>query len=135
MSEITRGQMKTEAVKRMRALDIMGRTREEFRRSSKVNKSERGILYWLDDDESAKVAEIEEKYNVLVYHVIKSVTAMGTMYSMLYVSEHDDEWEYDWNDLREGYAVAYVYNEDMPDCSEFGTIGIRPAFGGVLRVA
>lgn len=135
MSEITREQMKAEAVKRMKALNILGRTREEFRRSNKVNKSIRGILYWLDDEEAAKVAEIEEEHNVLVYHVIKSVTTIGTMYSMLYVNAHSEEWEYDWNDLREGYAVAYVYNEDMPDCSEFGTIGIRPAFGGVLRVA
>ena len=131
----TREEMKAEAVKRMRALYILGRTREEFRRSNKVNKSERGILYWLEDDERAKVAEIEEKYNVLVYHVIKSHTTIGTMYSMLYVSEHSEEWEYDWNDMGEGYAVAYVYNEDMPDCSEFGTIGIRAYAGGVLRVA
>ena len=32
-----------------------------------------------------------------------------------------------------GRAFVYVVNKDMPDCSEFGTIGIRPLFGGVLR--
>jgi len=55
------------------------------------------------------------------------------MYSLLYVSNHTEEWEMDRADIQEGRSFVYVVNKDMPDCSEFGTIGIRPLFGGVLR--
>lgn len=39
----------------------------------------------------------------------------------------------DMEDLREGQALAYVVNMDMPDCSEFGTVGIKPSVGGLIR--
>jgi hypothetical protein len=37
--------------------------------------------------------------------------------------------------LKDGYACAYVMNLDDEWCSEFGSIGIKPQFGGVVRTA
>ena len=58
---------------------------------------------------------------------------MGRMYSLLYVSKHTEEWESDRADIQKERVFVYVVNKDMPDFSEFGTIGIRPSFGGVIR--
>lgn len=58
----------------------------------------------------------------------------GLMYSLLYVSEHIEEWKMDMEDLGDNQTLAYVVNTTMPDCSEFGTIGIEPSIGGLKRI-
>ena len=132
--EDLRNKQVDEAVKRMKMLHIMDRPIKEFENEGVLNLSEGiGLLYWLDDEEKKMVADFEEEYSCVVYHVIKTFSTLGLMYSLLYVSKHMDELEMDRADIQEGRAFVYVVNKDMPDCSEFGTIGIRPSFGGVIR--
>ena len=57
------------------------------------------------------------------------------MYALLYVSKNEDEWEYDKDDLKAGYPLAYVKNVSDDFCSEFGSIGVRQQFGGLVRTA
>lgn len=133
MSEL-RERQKQVAIERMKKLGIMEQPIKEFEEDGKVNLSENcGLLYWLNDEEQKMVDDFEEENNGLVYHVIKSHTTIGLMYSLLYVSEYEEEWEMDMEDLGTGQALAYVVNKDMPDCSEFGTIGIEPSIGGLRR--
>lgn len=80
------------------------------------------------------IRKFEEKNNGLVYHVIKTQMNFGLMYSFLYVSEHIEEWQMDMEDLGDNQTLAYVVNTTMPDCSEFGTIGIEPSIGGLKRI-
>lgn len=137
-------QMKEEAFKRMRMLKLHENVLKDFEKGV-LNKSERqnaifnGILYHLNEEEEEdviqKIKEFEEKYGGIVYHVIMTNTQNGLMYSCLYVSKHDDEWDMDNEDLKQGYCYAYVYNKDCPDCSEVGSIGIRPVNGGLERIA
>ena len=122
-----------EAVARMKLLGILKIPINEFKKDGVINRSENGILYWLDDEEKQMVADFEKDNDGVVYHAIKTLSNIGLMYSLLYVSKHTEEWEMDRADIQEGRAFVYVVNKDMPDCSEFGTIGIRPLFGGVLR--
>ena len=123
-----------EAVARMKLLGILKTPINEFKKEGVLNLSEAlGLLYWLDDEEKQMVADFEKDNGGVVYHVIKTLSNMGLMYSLLYVSKHTEEWEMDRADIQDGRAFVYVVNKDMPDCSEFGTIGIRPLFGGVLR--
>lgn len=130
-----REQQKAEAVKRMKKLKIMPQTISEFAEQGKINRSEnRGILYWLNEEEQEMVESFENEYGGVVYHAIKNYTTIGIMYSLLYVSKHMDEWPLDMLDIAEERAVAYVVNVDAPDCSEFGSIGIRPMVGGVERI-
>lgn len=134
-------QKKAEAVERMKALNIMGKAREEFRRSNKLNMSEAtrmgagvyGILYWLDEQTQAEVKAFEKEHNALVYHVIRSFTEFGTWDSYLFVGDDTEEWEYDREDIKSGYPFAYVNTHDF--CSEFGSIGVREAGGGLIRTA
>lgn len=121
-----REQQKQEAIKRMKKLGIMEQPIKEFEEEGKINLSEGpGLLYWLND---------EEQSNGLVYHVIKTQMNFGLMYSFLYVSEYIEEWKMDMEDLGDNQTLAYVVNTTMPDCSEFGTIGIEPSIGGLKRI-
>lgn len=132
--EELRAKQKAQAIERMKKLGIMEQPVKEFEEEGKLNLSENGgLLYYLNEDEQKMVNDFEKENNGLVYHVIKSRTTIGLMYALLYVSEYLEEWEMDMEDLGEGQALAYVVNMDMPDCSEFGTIGIKPSVGGLIR--
>ena len=45
-----------------------------------------------------------------------------------------EAYEMNEEDLNDGYAFSYVLNVDAPDCSEFGTICVKPTFGGLRRI-
>lgn len=132
--EDLRTRQKAEAIERMKKLGIMEQPIKEFEEDGKLNLSENGgILYWLDDEQRKMVEDFEKEHNGLVYHVIHQFTNIGELYNLLYVSEYVEEWKMDMNDLGEGQTLAYVINMSMPDCSEFGTIGIQPSVGGLVR--
>ncbi len=85
---------------------------------------------WLD-----LVSRVEEEYDIRVYHISHCYTAFGELLNLLYITSAKEEWEEDWEDLRQGYPFSYVINLDEPYCSEFGSIGIRIAHGGIIRIA
>ena len=131
---------------RMKLLNIFPQTVKEFANDETVNYSDygMGILYWLDDEMKKEVQAFEEKHNCMVYHAIHSMTNIGEMLALLYVSSDVEEWEDDRNDLKEMVEdykgikffnpFAYVINRSCPDCSEFGRIGIIPLNGGIKRI-
>ena len=135
MNTAFREKQKAEALARMAMLGLHPNVIREFKDEEVLNLSEGiGALYWLDDEEKKMVEEFHEEHEEsLVYHVIKSYTSIGLMYSLLYVSKYEEEWEWDREDLKEGSVLAYVVNRDMPDCSEFGSIGFRKNIGGLIR--
>lgn len=125
---------KQEAIERMKMLKIYSQAIKEFEKDNVINVSEHGgILFWLDDEQQEMVKRFEEKYNAVVYHVIHNYTVFGELYSLLYVSQHENEWDYDKDDIKHNIALCYVVNKDEKNFSEFGSIGIRPQFGGVIR--
>lgn len=132
--EATREQMKEEAVKRMKMLGIYKRAIKEFEQEGKLNVSRGGFLYWLDDDYKEKVAEFEGKFGGLAFLAIEDNTEFGKLLSILYVSRYQSEWESDRDALRTVFPSAYVFNLDAEECSEFGSIGVRNQFGGLVRV-
>lgn len=102
--------------------------------SETISKSFSGILYWLNNKpEFVKaVKEIEDRYNVYVYHCILSHTEFGDALDMLFVSSASEEWEQELEDLETGYVESYCYVFDG-DSSEFGTIKIKNINGGLVR--
>lgn len=133
---MTTQEQKIEAIKRMKLLKLHENPIREFEEEGRLNLSENGgILYWLDEKQQEYVKEFETKYNALVYHVIHDFTEFGELLSFLYVSDSEDEWEYDLDDLKQGYPYVYVKNLDDDMCSEFGSIGIKPRCGGIVRTA
>lgn len=112
-----------------------------FSTPSKINKSELmrigpitgGALFWLSDEEQEMIRNIEEEHDIKIFHVILAHTNIGTLYSCLYVSQYEEEWDMDKDGLMNTYPFAYVHNADDPICSEFGSIGIKEAHGGLIR--
>lgn len=127
---------KEEAIRRMEALDIYVDTINQFEDEDLVSYSEPplGTNFWFNKEQREIIKAFEKEYNALVYFAIRSYTEFGTLDSFLYVSDHEEEWEMDNEDLKDGYVVAYVYNYDMPDFSEFGSIVVQPRFGGLVRI-
>lgn len=134
---VSREIKKEEAIKRMKALHLFAPCTDAFKKRDEVQFTEiTGGLYEFSGDEelTAQVKEFEEEYNALVYHVIHTYTAFGELYSFLYVSDYQEEWEMDNEDIKDNYAMAYVWNKTMPDCSEFGSIAVMQKFGGIVRI-
>lgn len=122
-----------EALKRMKKLNFHPNVLSDFKEDI-INKSELiGILYWLNDEEIKAVREFEAEHESVVYHVIYQSTNIGELYSFLYVKLDDEEWEMDNEGLKQREVLAYVWNKTTPEFSEFGYIGIRPQFGGLVR--
>ena len=132
---VSREIKKVEAIKRMKAMGIFPDAIKQFKNSDIVMVSEPplGGLYWLNDEEKEMVRKFEQENNALVYLVARSFTNIGKMDNLFYVSNYDDEWEMDNEDLKDHYAFVYVVNHDMPDCSEFGSIAWKSVGGGILR--
>ena len=117
---------KEEAVKRMKAWGIFDQTIKQFEKENLVSEScpPLGACFWIEGEQLDRVKSFEAQNNALVYHVIHSYTNIGELESYLYVSDYEEEWEMDNADIKDGQQLVYVYNHDMPDCSEFGSIGV-----------
>ncbi len=71
----------------------------------------------------------------MVYLVIRSYTTHRKMDDYLYVSKHEEEWEQDMEDLKDGMPLAYTFNFDDPQLSEIGYIVIEKTMaGGLTRI-
>ena len=135
--EVSRIEKKKEAIKRMEVLDIYSETIRQFEKEGLVSYSEPplGTNYWLTEEQRKIARDFEEEHNALVYFAIRSYTSFCTLDSFLFVSKYEDEWVLDNNDIKNGYAYAYVYNYDVPEYSEIGLIGVQPRFGGLVRIS
>lgn len=134
---VSRVDKKKEAIRRMEILDIYSETIRQFEKDGLISYSEPplGTNYWLTDEQMKVVREFEQEYNALVYFATTSNTEFGKLDSFLYVSDYEEEWKDDVRDLKNGYLYAYVYNNDMPEFSEIGSIRVQPRFGGLIRIA
>lgn len=100
-----------------------------------------GALYFFNETGGAKqewidlVKKFEEDYGALVYHITHEYTSFGELLDLFFVSKYEEEWNYDRNDLYNGYSYAYVINLSEPLFSEFGTIGYKTFGGGLIRTA
>lgn len=125
-----------EAMERMRSLGIIDDAIDQFRRGNPVLVSEPPIggLYYADDELQKRISDFEAEYNALVYLVVRAYTSFGKMDSLIFVSDHEEEWDYDAYDIQDGILMSYTINYDMPDCSEFGSIVYyQTAAGSILR--
>ena len=135
---VSREEKKIEAVKRMEEMHYWKQAKESFRRRDRVyvNEPPWGAVYDLEPALAEEVKKFEDENNALVYMVVRSFTNFGTMDSLLFVSDYPEEWEMDHEDIKDGIVMSYTINYDMPDCSEFGSIGFRLGSGaGLIRTA
>ena len=132
---------KAEAINRMKDLGLFAPCIKAFKDRNDVQLSEpTGGLYEFSRDKelTEKVKKFEKENDALVYHVIHTPAMIDgeamDMYNFLYVSDYQEEWEMDQNDIKEGYALVYVWNKTIDYFSEFGSIAVKEKFGGLVRI-
>lgn len=105
----------------------------EFKTHRKIYQSENGgILYDLNEETEKAVQELKKYSDKLPYAVVTTHAIFGTCHAVLYVSREKSDWECERPD-RKGFCVAFVYNTDNPEFSEFGEICVQEANGGLVR--
>lgn len=124
-----------EAIERMKLLKLDNSCIEAFAKGKVWESEGYGALYEVNQKEQELIDNFEKNHpNCLVYHMIHNIFEFGECYSMLYVSSDKEEWERDKQDIKDGYTFAWVENVDLDWCSEFGSIAIKPSFGGLIRM-
>ena len=128
-------QQEIEILTRMKMLKLDKSCINAFKQGKVWESEGYGALYELRDEEQQIVDTFEKEHpGCKVYHMIHNIFEFGECYSILYVSNDTDEWQQDKEDISEGYVFAYVYNKDDEWCSEFGSIAVKPSFGGLVRI-
>ena len=119
-------EMKHEAVHRLIRLGVMeDPVVERFISEGKLYMSEfGGILYDLDQPAEEAVKRTKEEFSCLPYAVLKSVHEIGTLYTVLFVTEEKSSWKYERPD-KNGLCDAYVYNANDPILSEEGNVCVQ----------
>lgn len=136
---------KKESIERLKLLQKLYKVHpnvlKEFKQDETIYYSERinnfynGILYWISNKQEYvdAVKEIENKYNIYVYHCLLSHTEFGDWLSMLFVSSTTDKWAEEKSKLLTSFPEVYVYDFSNFG-SEFGDIQIAGVNGGLTRV-
>lgn len=126
---------KLEAIERMKMLRLSPACIQAFKRGEIWESEGIGALYEVNEEEQKMIQEFEQKNDAVVYHMIHNMTSFGELYSMLFVSKYEEEWEMDRQDIKENIVFVYVYNKTDDWCSEFGSIGVKPSIGGLIRMS
>lgn len=136
MSKLAREQMKAEAVRRIKSVNLNDFILSNFERDELVISKNVATLFRLSDDMKAMVKEFEDDTGCLVYHVIHTdMGPLGTHYSFLNVSPYEDDWEMERECLKRNMPIVYVRNAEDVMLSDFGSIGIEIINGVPIRTA
>ena len=121
--KVTREKKKEEAMARLEMLGIKSHEQRIFKNGDRpLFCFPIGIGCLCGDDDMLIVEGFEKEHDALVYAFIDDNSGE---YCLLFVSDEEEEWEeIDRKDLRNGMAIAYVYNKEDPGCSEMGSVGL-----------
>lgn len=133
LEKASKEEMKEEALKRLSLLKINKNVIKEFKEENILNKSEGilGSLYWLNENEKEMVRKYEERWNVVVYHIILTNTINnGRIYDLLFISDEKQYWLEERLKLKAGYVLSHTYSQ----FSESGDIFVENRNGGLVRI-
>lgn len=126
------------ALSAMKTLDIYAPYIKKFEKDGTITLFERFGGYYIDEyNEPELLKEIkkfEAEYGSIVYAVTHEMFWFGECYSFLIVSKYEEGWAMTLEEVKDGYAFAYVWNKSDEMCSEFGTIAVKSFGGGIARV-
>lgn len=127
---------KWEASERMKLLNLGYPIIKEFEESGKVYVSKiAGKLVHIEDEKVLeKIQWLEKKCYVLVYHVIKTTTTFGIVYSIFFILEEEEEWVCDREEFERYEALVYTYIVDNDHLSGIRCIEYTDINGGLAMV-
>lgn len=119
-----------EAISRLKNLDLNENVVNDFKNGKLLMSNEIGIVTNPDEDIKDGLDYLKS-LKLTPYHVLKTSTTFGIIYSFLFVSEQEDEWEYER--ATKDYVSAYCLNKTNPLFSEFGDIFFIKMNDGLIR--
>lgn len=135
----TKDERKEKAIEVMKEMDIYKPYIRDFRTKDYVCFFEgfAGFYTFQEKEIQDKLKEVEKKLNCTVFAVTHECLEFGECYDFLFISQYKEDWDYNFEkvDSNQFYVFAYVWNKDNDDWSEFGTISVKSALGGLIRVA
>lgn len=129
---------KEKAVEYLRNLEVWNNFINQFAENGQVTvfNAYKGKNISEYSEVQQKIKEIEAEYGCLVYAVTYERLSFGECFSFLVVSKYEEDWElslrYLGNNLYS--ALAYVWNKTDDRLSEFGSVVVGAAYGGLLRM-
>lgn len=128
---------KEQAVKYLKQLDIYKPYIDGFEKDDQVCVFERYAGFWVYQypELESKMKAIESEYKCTVYAITHEFTQFGECYSFLIVSKYKQEWKTLLRSEKNRHiAFAYVWNKTDDWCSEFGSVSLQSAVGGITRI-
>lgn len=130
---------KKEAVKRLNALGVLMGIILDVEKgviyySESVEEQFPAVLNVVENREDIKkfVTEFEEENDALVYHVILNHMKDGNeRWTLLFVSEDEDDWEVENDDIKCGMPIAYEW---CNGAKKFVLAVIKPSMGRIERI-
>ena len=128
---------KEQAIKYLQQLDIYKPYVDGFEQNDHVCVFERFAGFWVYQypEIEKRMKAIEKEYGCTVYAITHELTPFGECYSFLIVTKYKEEWKTLLrSDKNKHIAFAYVWNKTDEWCSEFGSVSLQGAFGGITRI-
>ena len=133
----THQEMKTEAISRMRAIQLYDGTIEAFKEDMvHVYEPPYGCSYSIEEDDEEYIRAFEQKHGVLVWGVIRTFFSIKgeelTGDSYLYVSGNKEFWKEERELLFNGTPTVYTIIKEHPELNQIGTMKVYRSEGGTL---
>lgn len=106
--------------------------KEVAKRNQLLNITNQDLSQFTNEGVINSLNNLQERCGALAYHIIKTETQFYTEYSILYVSNHEENWSEDRNELKNGTVLVYVYNDSYAE-GKFDFIGIESVNGELKR--
>lgn len=134
----TKEEQKDIALKRMKELNIYPPYINRFKKDGVVTLFENFSGYYIESDESpeiaARIKAFEERTGCMVYAVTHEMFTFGEIYDFLVVSKYAEDERYGISGAKPlHYVFAWCENITDENCSEYGTIAVQSALGGIRR--
>ena len=128
-------EMVEEALARFETMSIYAPTVDKYKKGVIMMSEFKGILYDLNEGAKKALEEVRKIHldDFMPYHIVRTQTSLGDLYSVLGVSKSKEEWIYErWT--RENDCIninCYNAEQDFVRC---GDIRIQLASGGIERI-
>lgn len=115
-----------EAITRMTLLGLDDKIIEDFKNNA-IYIQENSSLRLPTPKERKLIDELSDRESIgIIYYVIHQYTNIGELYSLLFVSNFEEDWKLERRDCEMKEDISsYCYNITYPECSEMGYIGIE----------
>ena len=141
LTDEQRRTLQTEALKRLKALDVARDYYDVFANDNIVTLYQHYAGFYATDwnmpdtDIEKHIKQIEDEFDCIVYAITEEFYTFGYCLTFLVVTKYKEDWDYefDMTDTHHFTCYAYVENLDAPQNSEFGSVGIKSMMGGLMR--